>query len=165
SVAAIVARWGLPGGAHGRTVIETAGESLSEWLTEVRRIAKLVDKTGESLQLLAGKRATLEEKSISRYLHELTAEYGHIACCMHSRFARDRVVPPASILTELKEITLKAECAVDDLLRAGRYSLNYLEQYFEYDFNNRLNVEYRFLDQVRRISAWLDSADHPPGQL
>jgi hypothetical protein len=147
-------------------VIETAGESLSgQWLAEVRRIAKLVDKTGESLQLLAGKRATLEEMSISRYFHELTAEYGQIVWRMHSRFARDRVLPPESILLDLAEITLAVENAVDDLLRAGRYSLNYLEQYFEYDFNNKLNSEYRYLDEVRRISRALKSLDHPPGQL
>ena len=147
-------------------MIETAGENYSQtWLSEVRRIARLVDKTGESLQLLAGKRATLEEKSISRYLHELAAEYGQVVWRMHSRFAQDLVVPSEVILIQLAEITRQVETAVDDLLRAGRYNLNYLEQYFEYDFNNKLNAEYRFLDEVRRISGALDSADHPPGQL
>ena len=147
-------------------MIEDAGEGFYEkWLTEVRRIAKLVDKTGESLQLLAGKRATLEEKSISRYLHELISEYGQIVERTHSRFVRDRVLPPESAVLALSELTPRVESAIDDLLRAGRYNLNYLEQYFEFDFNNKLIHEYRFLDEIRRISSLLASAAHPPGQL
>lgn len=145
---------------------ETAGTSFSEtWLPEVRRIATLVDKTGESLQLLASKRTTLEEKSISKYLHELTAEYGLIVWRIHSRLARDRDFPPEATLVELTNITRRVESAIDDLLRAGRFNLNYLEQYFEYDFNNRLNFEYGFLDDVRRISGTLDAIDQPSVQL
>lgn len=145
---------------------ETADTSFSEsWLKEVRRIAILVDKISESLQLLAGKRTTLEEKSISKYLHELIAEYGLIIWRLQSRLARDRAFSAESTLVELAEVTRAAESAVDDLLRAGRFNLNYLEQYFEYDFNNRLKLEYRFVDEVRRISATVASVDPSPGQL
>lgn len=124
-------------------------------LAEVRRIAALLDKIAEALLVLGAKRATLEEKSISAYLRAMAARCGPIIgqlCAPGS--AGDRLLSH-DILMELSNVTRDATQALDDLLRAARYDANYLEQYFEYDFNARLTHEYRFLDQLERISSLL----------
>lgn len=138
--------------------------TAAHWLAQVREIAVLLDKAAQSILVLSAKRSTLEERSISSYLHRLIAEYGRILFCAH-RLLVENKLPPGSILPELADVTAQAAGALDDLLKAARYDPNYLEQYFEYDFNSRLNSQYRFLDKVGKISASLAALKGPTDQL
>jgi hypothetical protein len=134
-------------------------------LTEVRRIAALLDKIAESLLILGAKRATLEEKSISAYLRQMAARYGRIIGQLSSPGPDSNTLLSHDTLMELSNVTGRAAQALDDLLRAARYDANYLEQYFEYDFNARLTNEHRFLDQLERLSSLLGSPRTFPDQL
>ncbi|HEY9869002.1 MAG TPA: hypothetical protein V6D08_07535 [Candidatus Obscuribacterales bacterium] len=134
-------------------------------LTEVRRIAALLDKIAESLLILGAKRATLEERSISAYLRKMAARYGRIIGQLSAHATDSYTLLSHDALMELSNVTGRATQALDDLIRAARYDANYLEQYFEYDFNARLTNEYRFLDELERISSLLGSSATYADQL
>jgi hypothetical protein len=129
-------------------------DMLAEWLGESGYTARLVSQIDETLSLLATKRTTLEEKMINQELHGLIAQYGRIMSAVHERLAT-RTQPPEEVLEQLRSLNFNVHQEVQRLLKALRYNLNYVEQYFEFDFCARLTNEHRFAAEAQRIADLL----------
>jgi hypothetical protein len=125
-----------------------ANDMLSEWLGECGFTARNMSDIDQALSLLAAKRTTLEEKIIRKELHILVSNYCAILSHVHKALALENQLPPPA-LESLRLLNFRVHNAVADLLKALRYNLNYVEQYFEFDFCNRLLNEYRFNEDAQ----------------
>ena len=126
-------------------------QALALWLPELNMLTKIIDTIGQALADLSEKRVTLEEKMIRAHLHQVSAQCAdiireaHLVLSSHS----DAIALPA--LDGLPEMTSEILAVVSDLLKTVRYNLNYLEQYYEYDFNLRLENEYHFVERLKVV--------------
>lgn len=148
-------------------------EQVKEILMVLDGVFSLTIKINEVVSRLSEKRVTLEEKMIRSYFHELAA---NLACCAaagHNRLARaykttharsqqkpsndiSPLVSDESLLTHaraLKELTEASEVIIDDLLKILRYDLNFLEQYYEYDYYTKLTNERDFNQQSKELMS------------
>lgn len=129
---------------------------LSEWLGELRFTARLLSDIDEALALLAVKRTTLEEKIISKELHSLASMYSRVLVIAHSKLA-DAANPGVEPLEKLRTTNFRVHEQIDQLLKALRYNLNYVEQYFEFNFCARLTQDYKFVDEIQDVVRILES--------
>jgi hypothetical protein len=130
-------------------------ETLNEWLGESRFTARLIADIDEALSILAGKRTTLEEKMITKELHAIAAEYCSILRKVHSRL-RDSREPAVAALESWRTLNFNVHEVINSLLKALRYNLNFVEQYFEFDFVARLTNEWQFAVEASRIDQVLN---------
>ncbi len=112
--------------------------------------SSIVKNISEALIMMAEKRTTLEEKMINAYLTELASAHGQIIEHIFSNLSKINKKVPKAILAELHELDDKLLASVEDFLRAARHDLNYLEQYFEYDFYRSLK-DSKYLEDSERI--------------
>jgi hypothetical protein len=124
---------------------------FSEWLGESRFTARLIADIDDALSILATKRTTLEEKIINCELHKLAAQYCAILTAIHTKLA-DGKVPPDKALETIRTFNFTVHEAVESLLKALRYNLNYVEQYFEFAYATRLTNEWRFAVEAADIA-------------
>jgi hypothetical protein len=124
-----------------------ANDMLNEWLGECGFSLRNMSDIASSLAILAGKRTTLEEKIIRKELNILVSNYCAILSHVHKALAAE-LQPQPIALDSLRLLNLRVHVAIGELLKALRHSLNYLEQYFEFDFCARLLDEYRFNDEA-----------------
>lgn len=132
--------------------IQYADEHYVSWLAELRTINKLIDKISEVIQLLADKRVTLEEKIICHHFHLLASEYATLCAKAHNFLAQGKQLRPDGCLPELKMFNSEVDSTLEELLKIVRYNLNFLEQYFEYDYANRLQEKHRFAQRLKEIA-------------
>ena len=125
-----------------------------EWLGESRFTTRLVADIDEALSILATKRTTLEEKIISKELHRLAAQYSFMLAAIHKHLA-DGKVPAEKNLESLRTFNFSVYEAIESLVRALKYNLNYVEQYFEFGYANRLTNEWQFSDRAAGIASEL----------
>lgn len=115
----------------------------------------LISTTSRSLFMLRQKRRTLEEKAISSYFHKAIQRVSAIVLVLHESLehGQENKLDDAELL--LLQATIRdLQSRVDELLKILRYNLNFLEQYFEYDFFGKLSTEscaIENLDNVHRI--------------
>lgn len=124
---------------------------VTGWLTEAKRMGRLIEKISESLLLLSAKRATLEEKMIARYLQSVASALGSLLQRVFSMLNEGEAVVYEDALGALRETNLKIDEVIDEFLKMAHYDPNFLEQYFEHDFCKRLMVDHRFLD----VLSWI----------
>ena len=129
---------------------ERQHELLDEWLGESRFCSQIMSAIAESLALLAAKRTTLEEKIIKRELHNIARQYARLLVKLHDALANDKE-PPIELLEQLRTLNFRIHAVVGDLLRALKYNLNYVEQYFEFDFAARLSQEHQFAEDLNAL--------------
>jgi hypothetical protein len=122
----------------------------SEWLGESHFTALIINDVSECLSMLSRKRATLEEKIIARELHKLVAAYGRILAVVHDRLAAQDN-PQEEMLEKVRTFNYEVRQQIDRLLNALRYNLNYLEQYFEYDFSCNLSQNWHFAETAEQL--------------
>ncbi len=111
----------------------------------------------ETLLILNGKRETLEEKMIKSIFHKLANAMSKAievvnSTCLEKKFPQPEAVVESSNLFE--EIRL----SVSELLKICRYDLNFLEQYFEYDYCAKLHSKQRFVERVEEAIEELSKA-------
>jgi hypothetical protein len=129
--------------------------SSASWLGEVFRLSKAVEIMSECLARLADKRETLEEKMIKSYLHRLS-----ISCCVCIEKIHQRFLDSSESLQEapgepLTALTEQLVVSLADFVKIVRYNLNFLEQYYEYDFHMKLISEWRFQERIDEILSQL----------
>lgn len=127
---------------------------LSEWLGESRFAVRIIGDIDDALSVLAMKRSTLEEKIISKELHALAANYGNILADVHGKLAAEQAPAPVA-LEDWRTLNFSVHEALEPLLKALRYNLNYVEQYFEFDYCARLTNDWQFAAEAARIAAVL----------
>lgn len=123
---------------------------VSEWLGESHFIGLIVGELSECLSMLARKRSTLEEKIIAKQLHSLVAVYGAILGCIHSALSDGKDLQEEN-LEQLRSFDYHVRVETEKLLKAMRHNLNYVEQYFEYDFSAKLSHEWKFAETARHL--------------
>jgi len=127
----------------------------ASWLGEVFRLSKAVEIMSECLARLADKRETLEEKMIKSYLHRLS-----ISCCICIEKIHQRFLDDSGSLQEAPEelwtaLTEQLVVSLTDFVKIVRYNLNFLEQYYEYDFHLKLISEWRFQERIDTMLSQL----------
>jgi hypothetical protein len=109
---------------------------------------------------LANKRTTLEERMIRNSLHQLGSTIGMSVTFFHRNWLDDPSLKAISIsvevLNSLKQISQEIDSVLSEFLKMANYNSNFLEQYYEFDFNAKLMYEHKFnerlLDQLKLIS-------------
>jgi hypothetical protein len=137
---------------------ELPEEVIHALLSVSKQTSELLGKISELLRLLLEKRITLEEKMIRNYYLQLAQTHSDILkslffCILNP----DKTIVESKIIAELTEVNEKILVGVDDFLRAARHNLNYLEQYFEHDFNEGLAQS----NLKARSEALLDALTKP----
>lgn len=135
--------------------IQYADGDYVAWLEELRTINKLIDKISEAILLLTNKRVTLEEKIICHHFHALASRYAKLCAKAHNFLAQGKQLRPDGCLPELKMFDSEVDATLDELLKIIKYDLNFLEQYFEYDYANRLQEKHRFSERLAKIDEML----------
>lgn len=123
---------------------------LNEWLGECGFTARNMSEIDAALALLAAKRTTLEEKIIRKELHILVSNYCAILSHVHNALSAENELPSPA-LEGLRLLNLGVHTAVSELLKALRYNLNYVEQYFEFDFCARLLQKHKFNEEAQDV--------------
>ena len=112
----------------------------------------LVTSLSRSLFILRQKRTTLEEKAIARYFHQSAQLLGLIVSKLHLALGEDADANLRhSTLDLLRSTVQDLQTRVDELLKILHYNVNFLEQYFEYDFYNKLTNESHTLENLQRV--------------
>lgn len=111
---------------------------------------------------LANKRTTLEERMIRNSLHQIGSTIGMSVTSFHRTWLDDpslkAISKPSSVeaLNSLKQISQEIDSALSEFLKMANYNSNFLEQYYEFDFNAKLMYEHKFnerlLEQLKLIS-------------
>jgi hypothetical protein len=123
---------------------------LAEWLGEARFTARVLSDIDDALSILAAKRTTLEEKIISQELHALAGKFCLILNSVHSRLGENKS-PREDVLEKWRTLNFQVRETVESLLKALRYNLNYVEQYFEYNFAARLTNELKYTAEAEAL--------------
>lgn len=127
-------------------------ERTDSLLREMQSANEVLQMITETLFILNGKRETLEEKTIKRIFHELAK-----AICRHlvrlNEICLSRSFPPEVKLEAGAKLFQEIRLSVSELLKMARYDLNFLEQYFEYDYCARLHGECQFVERVEKLTA------------
>lgn len=107
----------------------------------------------EAITLLLRKRRTLEEKAIARYFHCLINAYGRLIAHLHKHMSEDAAIDDSLIATldRLRTVNENVRSSVDALLKILKYDLNFLEQYFEYDYCSKLLNETNLMGNLEEL--------------
>lgn len=132
--------------------------ALSAWMPELSSLSKLQIEIGLALSGLSEKRVTLEEKMIRMYLHQLSALFGRVTEEAHQMLASHYDANTESTIDELRSLSSEVQNVVADLLKIIRYNLNFLEQYYEYDYYSRLHNDHKFVERTQKILDDLKAA-------
>jgi hypothetical protein len=147
-----------PGDTASISSLEPEPEAFlanASWLGEVFRLSKALELISECLARLTDKRETLEEKMIKTYLHRLS-----ISCCDCIQKIHQRFLDGSGSLQEVPEapwttLTEQLVVSLTDFTKIVRYNLNFLEQYYEYDFHLKLINEWQFQERIDAMRAEL----------
>jgi hypothetical protein len=126
--------------------------ALSAWMPELDNLAKMQIEIGLALTGLSEKRVTLEEKMIRRHLHQLSGLCGQVAQEAHQMLTSHYDANATVTLDELRSLNIEVQNVVADLLKIIRYNLNFLEQYYEYDYYSRLQNDHLFVERMQKIA-------------
>jgi hypothetical protein len=119
-----------------------------------KKLADVLIQIAEIISALADKGVTLEEKMMRADLHELAAVAAQCSASLH-RCTEYGDTLNEQLLNSLQEICQEAAGSLQELEKAIKHNLNYLEQYFEYDFNVRMRSQYRYRERLGEIAAQL----------
>lgn len=102
---------------------------------------------------LASKRTTLEERMIRNTLHQLGSTIGMSVTSFHQKWLDDPGLKAQVLsienLNALLQLSIEINKVLSEFLKMANYNLNFLEQYYEYDFNAKLLYEYRFNERLQ----------------
>ena len=133
--------------AADKPVITELQTRIDTVLEQMRLTTECLQLSTEVLFILNGKRETLEEKTIKEIFHQLDQvlcrylEKLHKHCLVKTFPTPERTEAASKVLDEIR-------LSVSELLKIARYDLNFLEQYFEYDYCAKLHSQCRFVERV-----------------
>jgi len=123
-------------------------------LHEMQSAIECMGLLTEILFIFNGKRETLEERTIRDIFHRLGIaicrflEKLYLLIMSRSYLDDEKIVASSKIFSEIK-------ISANEVLRIARYDLNFLEQYFEYDYCARLHSECHFVERIENLTAGL----------
>lgn len=134
----------------------TQDNNLAIAMHAAKGLTNLSSTIVEIVLELATKRETLEEKMIKVYLHEMAVVSSHLVGVLHG-LTRDGAKSESDVIAEIDQVAKEAQANVDELLKIIRYDLNFLEQYFEHDYYDKLVMEHKFVERLQRLQTSLAS--------
>lgn len=130
-----------------------------KWLEETRLIFNNLDKAAEAMILLKDKRVTLEERYISHYLQKLSSKYLSLLTGVHtllvSEYSDKQLKEVTDILVNLNSLDLSIESLLADFIKVIKYNPNFLEQYYEHEFHEKLLYDEKFIERLEDLSSSL----------
>jgi hypothetical protein len=138
--------------------VDNLEHTETAWLVESKSLADAIGMMCEVIEALSTKRETLEEKMIKTYFHKLS-----ISCCLciqkvHQCFQMHPLTLASHSIENLHVLNVDLCASLRELLKIVHYNLNFLEQYFEYDFNAKLHNEFLFQERLEQVIEQLDGA-------
>lgn len=115
--------------------------------------SSVIEKISEVLVILHSKRATLEEIMIRSYLVKLASAQGKIA----EQILAELETPELRFSQEYVErfilLSDEIKISLESFLKAAKYDLNYLEQYFEHQFISGLQESNNLVDTLKLLDS------------
>ena len=133
-------------------------EYVVKAMESAKALSDVVAASSGAVASMAEKRVTLEEKMLRKYLHQMSCGASTIISRLHT-ITSDGATINEDVLNRLSKLCDDMNGALFELQKAIDHSLNYLEQYFEHDFNIRLNAEFRFVEQLDAICTELEGSN------
>lgn len=124
-----------------------AAGALSECLTSLTSAAAK----------LSEKRATLEEKMIKRYFHNLASEISDASSLIHQILSDGKLAWSSENHEAAMQLTTAIQDRLQEFHKAIDYDWNYLEQYFEHGFYLELTESSHLLEKSRAFVSKLKS--------
>lgn len=131
--------------------------ALVAWTAALDDVVNAQSQINIALRGLSEKRVTLEEKLIRAHLHQLSAQSARVTQEAHQLLTSHYDALSQNTLDELIALTAEVKNVVADLIKIIRYNLNFLEQYFEYDYYSRLQNEHKFVERMQKIVEQLQT--------
>lgn len=104
------------------------------YLKSMQSISTVIKQISKVLAILADKRITVAEKAIQEEL-TLCAELESFFLYLLSKTLKEkRYCLSEDDCLKLRQINIKLNKQLQAFIKAAKYNLNYLEQYFEHDF-------------------------------
>ncbi len=122
--------------------------SENSTLTCIEDLQEIIQLVDDVFAGLATKRVTLEEKMIVNYFKELSSKTRAATDALNSIGTKNQT---CDALPELQELAFETKESLRDLLKIINYNLNFLEQYFEHDYYDRLVYEKRYVERMDAV--------------
>lgn len=135
---------------------ETADEQRIRLVEMLLKCSIIIKKISDALAILIDKRETLEEKMIRTYFLKLASAQGHISERLLAGLETKETHISPEAISELAALGDRISIVLDDFLKAARYDLNYLEQYFEHGFASQLQSS-NLLEDSLKLFAYVES--------
>ncbi len=130
-------------------------EETKNEITPVLRAAGALSECLSSLTSavakLAEKRATLEEKMLKRYFHELAMEFSTASSIIHRILSEEKELWNSENHDQTMQLSDAVMTRLNEFHKAIDYDWNYLEQYFEHGFYLELTESSHLLEKTHEL--------------
>jgi hypothetical protein len=135
--------------------IEVDNSLMLSYLKSAQSLSVVIKKISKVQSVLLDKRTTVAEKAIQEEL-ALCAELESFFLHSLSRAVKKKCfyISENNCL-KLRQINIKLKKQLKAFIKAAKYNLNYLEQYFEHDFWLELTHN-KFAEQLSRIKEEIE---------
>ena len=124
---------------------------LLELISEILSVLGVLNKV---LMIFNEKRETLEEKTIKEIFHKIARSSCLYLEKLYALLAQEKFADPVKMAAS-KLLFSEIKLSTDELLNIARYDLNFLEQYFEYDYCAKLHSQCQFVERIDQLIASL----------
>ena len=142
-------------------MMEETKKEISTALRATGLLSECLSSLTSAASKLEEKRATLEEKMIKRYFHELAAEISTASAIIHRILSERKESYESENLDCGLQLTNEILAKLQEFHKAIDYDWNYLEQYFEHGFYLELTESSLLLEKMRLFVAKLKKEDTP----
>ncbi len=129
--------------------MEDTKKEISPLLRAASALSECLSSLTSATAKLAEKRATLEEKMIARYFHELAQEVSTASSIVHTILSERKESWTGEDIDAAIELAASIKEKLQEFHKAIDYDWNYLEQYFEHGFYLELTESSHLLEKTR----------------
>ncbi len=120
------------------------------YLKSIQSLTVVINQLSKALYVLYNKRLTVAEKAIQEELALCAELESFFLYTLMAALKKKRNFLNKADCLKLKQINIKLNKQLKAFIKAAKYNLNYLEQYFEHDFWVELTNS-KFADQLAQI--------------
>lgn len=137
--------------------MEETKKEISPALRAAGALSECLTSLTSAVSKLAEKRATLEEKMIKRYFHNLACEIADASSIVHRILSEEKESWSAENHESAMQLTTDILGRLQEFHKAIDYDWNYLEQYFEHGFYLELTENSQLLEKTCHFVGKLKS--------
>lgn len=131
--------------------MEETKYEISPVLRAAGALSECLSSLTSAVAKLSEKRATLEEKMIKRYFHELAQEVSSASSIIHGILSSEKESWTSENHDRAMHLTGDILLRLTEFHKAIDYDWNYLEQYFEHGFYLELTESSHLLEKTRQL--------------